>query len=134
MPDFGLLGYMFTTMAFQMQLVTMSINTGFGNTVTSDGQTVLAFIIIAFLFLLLAQSLVVEAFFAELVGNKVLSILGIIALIAGGICDIVAIAVYGSYSNTSNAPYEYLTYVTSLTAAFLAAVFLILSLCQCGKK
>lgn len=132
--DFGKLGLLLTTMAFQLQIITLFYTPGFGGTNSSDGQTVLAFSIVALYGLLVAEILAAEVHFADIKCGKIIDIIAAVILVGSGICIIIAIGVFGSYVDTNSYPYQYTTFVTAATAAFLAAVFLLLSICQCGKN
>ena len=128
-------GYMLGTMACQLQAIAMFSSPGFGGTNTSDGQTVLAFTILAFFILITCQYLILEALFSELVGHKIANILIVVGLFVAPICILIAVAVYPSISGSSVKAFAftYTTMVTAMGAAPLGGVFVLIgTLCSCG--
>jgi len=129
----GKLALLLGTMAFQLQAITIFItNQTFGNTITSNGQAVLAMNIIAFLALLVAEILLAEV---HLVGVRFcgtfLDIMAMILLFGGGACILIAIAIFGSDSSTNafNATYPFTTFCTAIAASIIAGIFVLLDAC-----
>jgi len=137
MGKFGKLAFLLTTMAFQLQAITVFITNGyFGNTVTSDGQAVLAFNIIAFLGLLTAEVFLAEVHLAKVkLGEKLINILAMLILLGAAACILISIAIFGSNSpnNANLAMYPFTTFCTAIAASTLGGIFVLLDLC-CGGR
>jgi len=126
--DFDKVSVMLGTLACQVHIVTMALGPGFGDTLTSDGDTVLAFTIIALLLLLGAEILLIEIHYIDLKGHRIAKIITILCFWTAAACVIVALSVYGSYKSTdTEVAYLYTTYVVGAAAAIAAGIFMLLS-------
>jgi len=143
MEEFDKVAIMLGTLACQVQIVSMSVGDryGFGNTSNSEGETVLAFTILALIFLLGAEILIVEFnFVGDLKGKgqKIGQIIALLCFWTAAACIIVSLCVWPSsvlsdiITTDSVVAYLYTTFSVAAAAAIMAGVFILLSVR--GKK